>query len=265
MKIKQILLIIFIIYILHYFRIYIEFNWSISAVLPLKIYKDLSKSEKLKKELLKVGGVYSIFHLKDSKQYIGSSFNLYERLNDHLKGVNSNIRLQRSIAKSGITNFIFIIYYFHKDPLIILTDVETEIIKSFSFEDLYNFKKEAKSMLGYKHTAEAIEKMKKRLVDKINHPMYGKTHTLESIKAISKPGELNPMFNKKHSSETKKKISLSLSKTPLGLYNIDNKLIKIFVNQVELAAKLGVFKSTISRYIKSGKLFQKIYYIRKIK
>jgi group I intron endonuclease len=94
--------------------------------------------------------------------------------------------------------------------------------------------------------------------------MYGKTHTLESIKAISKPGELNPIFNKKHSSDTKKKISLSLSKTPLGLYNIYKKLIKIFVNQVELAAKLGVFKSTISRYIKSGKLFQKKYYIRKI-
>lgn len=30
--------------------------------------------------------------------------------------------------------------------------------------------------------------MKKRLVDKRNHPMYGKTHTLESIKAISKLG-----------------------------------------------------------------------------
>ena len=128
MKIKQILLIIFIIYILHYFRIYLEFNyfnWSISAVLPLNFYKDLSKSEQLKKELLKVGGVYSIYHLKDGKQYIGSSFNLYERLNDHLKGVSSNIRLQRSIAKSGITNFIFIIYYFHEDPLVILTDVET--------------------------------------------------------------------------------------------------------------------------------------------
>ena len=63
----------------------------------------------------------------------------------------------------------------------------------------------------------------------------------------------------------RKKISISLSKTPLGLYNIDNKLIKIFVNQVELAAKLRVYKTTISRYIKSRKLFQKKYYIRKIK
>lgn len=69
--------------------------------------------------------MYSIFHLKDGKQYISSSFNLYERLNDHLKEVSSNIRLQSSIAKSGITNIIFIIYYFHKDPLVILTDVET--------------------------------------------------------------------------------------------------------------------------------------------
>ena len=42
----------------------------------------------------------------------------------------------------------------------ILTDVETEAIKSFPFEALYNFKKEATSLLGYKHTIEAIAKMK---------------------------------------------------------------------------------------------------------
>ena len=37
--------------------------------------------------------------------------------------------------------------------------------------------------------------------------MYGKTYTLESIKAISKPVELNPMFNKTHSIETNKNIN----------------------------------------------------------
>lgn len=42
--------------------------------------------------------------------------------------------------------------------------METEVIKSFPFEDLYNFKKEANSMLGYKHTA--IAKFKLRLADK---------------------------------------------------------------------------------------------------
>lgn len=107
---------------------------------------------------MKVGGVYGLFNIKDGKQYIGSSLNLYERLTDHLRGVSSNIRLQRSIAKSGLSNFIFVIYYFHKDPSVILTDVETEVINSFHFEDLYNFKTEAKSMLGYKHKAKAIAK-----------------------------------------------------------------------------------------------------------
>lgn len=142
--------------------------------------------------------------------------------------------------------------------------METEVIKSFPFEDLYNFKKEANSMLGYKHTADAIAKMKLRLSDKSNHPMYRKKHTIEALKFISKPGELNPMFNKKHKNFSKKKISIALSKTPLGLYDIENNLINSFKNQVELAAEFSMFKGTIGRYIKSGKLFLGKYYIRKL-
>nr|WVH38018.1 GIY-YIG endonuclease [Ganoderma leucocontextum] len=99
--------------------------------------------------------------------------------------------------------------------------------------------------------------MKKRLADKINHPMYGKKHTLKTISSMKKFGSLNPMFNKTQSTESKLKISLALSKTPLGLYDKDNNLIKTFVNQVELAAEFGVFKTTISSYIKSGKLLKK--------
>jgi group I intron endonuclease len=119
-------------------------------------------------------------------------------------------------------------------------------------------------MLGYKHTVEAIAKMKLRLADKTNNPMYGKKHTLNTLQAISKPGELNPMFNKEHNIETRKKMSISHSKTPLGLYDIENYLVKIFINQVELATEFCVFKTTIGRYIKSGKLFQGKYFIRKL-
>ena len=119
-------------------------------------------------------------------------------------------------------------------------------------------------MLGYKHTVKAITKMKQRLGDKINHPMFGKKHTLKTINSMKKFGSLNPMFKKTQSTESKFKISLALSKTPLGLYDKDNNLIKTFINQVELAAEFGVFKTTISRYVKSGKLFQKRYYIKKL-
>jgi hypothetical protein len=43
---------------------------------------------------------------------------------------------------------------------VILTDIETEVIKSFPFDNFFNFKKEANSPLGYKHIIEAINKMR---------------------------------------------------------------------------------------------------------
>jgi hypothetical protein len=135
--------------------------FTISSFLPINLYKDLSRPEEFKVELNKVGGVYEFIHLPDNKQYIGSSSNIYKRLNNHLKGISFNIRLQRATSNSGLNNLNFVVYYFHNNPNILLTDVETEVIKSFPFENLYNFKKEVISMLNYKHTA--IEKIKKKI------------------------------------------------------------------------------------------------------
>jgi len=56
-----------------------------SVLLPLKTYKELSQLEDLKADLKNVGGVYGFINIKDGKQYIGSSLNLYERLTDHIK------------------------------------------------------------------------------------------------------------------------------------------------------------------------------------
>jgi hypothetical protein len=94
---------------------------------------------------------------------------------DHIKGIYSNLRLQRSIKKYDLKSFNIVIYYFHKDPTVLLTDIETIVISAFPFPSLFNFcKKEANSMLGYKHKKQAIEKMKSRFVNKINHLMFGK-------------------------------------------------------------------------------------------
>ena len=67
-----------------------------------------------------------------------------------------------------------------------------------------------------------------------------------------------------HSIETKLKKSLSKSKIPVGLYDTNNNLIKTFTNQVELSNFLNLNKSTISRYLKSGKLILNKYYIKLI-
>lgn len=97
---------------------------------PLKTYTILDKTTNLK-ELDKKGGVYGFVCLKTKKQYIGFSSNMYRRYKEHIKGVSSNIRLQRSIAKYGLNNFIFVIYYFHDDPSVILTDLEKNLFKVF--------------------------------------------------------------------------------------------------------------------------------------
>jgi predicted transcriptional regulator len=59
-------------------------------------------------------------------------------------------------------------------------------------------------------------------------------------------------------------MSLAKSKFNLGLFDIDNNLIKTFINQLELAKYLNLSKASISRYLKSGKLLLNKYFIRKI-
>ena len=51
---------------------------------------------------------------------------------------------------------------------------------------------------------------------KNNHPMFGKTHTEETLALISKPGELNPMFGRKHSEATRASMSKKKNKYTLG-------------------------------------------------
>ena len=60
-------------------------------------------------------------------------------------------------------------------------------------------------------------------------------------------------------------MSLAKSNLSIGLYDLDNNLIKTFINQIELAKYLNLNKSTINRYLKSGKLLLNKYSIRKIK
>ena len=87
-------------------------------------------------------------------------------------------------------------------------------------------------MLGYKHTKQAIEKMKSRFVTKNNHPMFGKTHNKDTLGLISKPGILNPMFGKTHSEYTKNLMSIKKSIRHLGLYDINFNVIEKYSNQI---------------------------------
>ncbi len=77
----------------------IKESYLLLGVLPIKVYKDLTRrafAEKFKIELHRVGGVYGLVNISDftnTKQYIGSSKDLYQVLSNHLKGRDSNNRL----------------------------------------------------------------------------------------------------------------------------------------------------------------------------
>ena len=73
------------------------------------------------------------------------------------------------------------------------------------------------------------------------------------------------MFGKTQTEHTKNLMSIKKSIRPLGLYDENLILIEKYSNQVEIAKKFNVHKTTISRYIKSGKLFKGKFYIKEIK
>ena len=142
-----------------------------------------------------------------------------------------------------------------------MTDLETSYIKRYPFDSLYNFKANATSLAGYKHTDEAKLKMLTRLKDKRNHPMFGKTHTAEARELISKPGKLNPMFGKSHSLLTREKMSDKKGKHLLGvgIYDLNDNLISKFRNNVELANHLKISKVTVGKYLNSGLIYNKLF------
>ena len=66
---------------------------------------------KIERKLLGKSGIYSLINLENGKRYIGSSKNLYNRLNDHLSLLRNNRshnkHLQSSWNKNGEENFIY--------------------------------------------------------------------------------------------------------------------------------------------------------------
>lgn len=223
--------------------------------------KDLSQFHSIKPLLRNRQGIYGIYNNINNKQYIGSAYDLAKRIREHIVGDKTNEVLQRAIIKYGISNFSLVIYSFFPNGFnLSLTEFETLLINSFPFSMLYNIKQYATSMWGYRHTEEARAKMKLRLVDKTNHPMYGKSHTTETLALISKPGSLNPMYGKSHSAETRYKISEKLSKHPVGLFTISFQLVKTFRSRSDLAHYLGIHKTTVGRYLRDHKIYEGSYY-----
>jgi group I intron endonuclease len=197
--------------------------------LPVKpLFTLCSLSDKdvqsLRKDLSEKSGIYAIRNKITGHVYVGSAKDLYHRLREHLRGMKSNLRLQRALVKYGLEGFEYHVLALAPYELPSITDLETLYMSYFPTTILYNFTQTATSMFGYKHTIEAIAKIKARFVDPSNHPMFGKTHT-STAKALIQNANLganNPMFGKEHSGTAKLKMSDQASVgRSVSLYDIN--------------------------------------------
>jgi len=119
---------------------------------------------------------------------------------------------------------------------------------------------------GKTHSPEALAKMSVANSGKnhplfgvtgVNHPMFGKTHSIETIKKMSeaRKGIIKTESHKaKISRSMCKKVFVYSSATPTILY-------KEFMSISEAANHFSCNIMTISKYVKSGKLFQNKYFL----
>lgn len=113
-------------------------------------------------------GVYKIINIINNKFYIGSSFELTKRKRQHFSDLkfnrHTNTYLQNSFNKYGEENFKF--------EVLALCPQEYLIKLEQWFLDTqkpnYNIMKNAYSILGYEHTEETKNKMKKAIQNRKN-------------------------------------------------------------------------------------------------
>ena len=217
-----------------------------------------------------LAGVYAIICNVTGAMYIGSSINMAKRLVDHVVDKDTNVHLQNAINNYGLENFVFVVVEFYEvNPSVSLETNKANLLAMeqkhldwlFTLPESfrYNFLSTAGSSLGYTHTPETLVKMSGE-----NNHMYGKVPA-----SAFQPGANNHMYGKTHTPETRAKMSDSHTGiTPtnamtVNVYSIDKVLVHSFSSQVAVAQWLGINQYTVSRYIKSRKVWNNKYTFRK--
>ncbi|MEN6294125.1 MAG: NUMOD3 domain-containing DNA-binding protein, partial [Methanobacterium sp.] len=104
-------------------------------------------------------------------------------------------------------------------------------------------------MYGKKHSEESRKKMS-RPNNGDNNGMFGKTHSEESRKKISEKlsGDKNPMYGKKHSEESRKKMSENAKKRNNSPTSKKVKVGELLFNSASEAAKHFNISNSLASY-----------------
>lgn len=198
-------------------------------------------------------GVYAWVNNINKKVYVGSGDPLYTRLSDYYQSwyliSRSNLYIVRAFNKYTMANFsLYILEYTNSDNIILCEQKWINIINPE-----YNTNPVAGNSKGYKHTYEAIEKMRSLSL--------GRTHT-EEVKHLmseNRKGENNPFFGKKHNPETIKKLKeiaynrehLPVSGLEVEITDLETKITTVYSSIRKAAISINSDIKTLLRREKS--------------
>ena len=201
---------------------------------------------------------------------MGSALDLSKRLNRYyLKSelTKKNARpINQALSRYGHENFTLeILEYCLKDELLIRENYYFDLLKPE-----YNILKHAYSLLGYKHTAKSIDKMKLRKVSPENKLLLSLAHKNKIVSdetraklsaAISDFKKINPLSEEKFAklkTDSIKRVGVAITVT-----NTQTNEIKKFNNKTEAGQFIGVTRQAITNSIKRNRPIKNIFIIKK--
>jgi len=225
----------------------------------LVAFENLDTLESLqiaKKALYGLSGIYGVVHIPTGTSYIGSAVDLGGRIMEHIRDNSSNPHLQSAMVKYGLSHFAFVILEYCLSSDVLKREQHyLDILFSLPANLRYNFARFAESPFkGLTHTPESKALISDAKIG-ANNPMSGITPT-----NAFQSGANNPMFGRTGANHPMFGRTNGMT---IYVYSLDGTLINSFSSQVATAEWLSVNHSTISRYIKSGKVWNNKYSFRK--
>jgi len=217
----------------------------------LVAFENLDTLESLqitKKPLYGLSGIYGVVHIPTGTSYIGSAVDLGGRIMEHIRDNSSNLHLQSAMVKYGLSHFAFVILEYCLSSDVLKREQHyLDILFSLPANLRYNFARFAEAPFkGLTHTPESKALISDAKIG-ANNPMSCITPT-----NAFQSGANNPMYGK-----------LPANAMTIYICSLDNVPVQTFSSQVAAAKWLGVSNITVSTYIKSGKVFHKLYVFRK--
>jgi len=253
----------------------------------------LKKGRKAAKLALKgLSGIYAIIHIPSGRVYIRSSINLARRLAEHLGYVNTNGRLQNSLAKHGLKNFVFcVVELYSVDPEVsketnqanLLALEQKHLVWLFSsLPDKFRFNFALIAgvpIAGRTHTVESKALTSAYMTGKshsdetrvkISASMTGKSHSDETRAQMSKSqqlvdrsGENTPTHAFQSGSNNPMYGKLPANAMTIYIYSLDNVLVQTFSSMTAAAKFLNTSTVQVHRYVRSGKVWNDKYSFQK--